>query len=73
MDIRQSITFMVCFTLIIISIVGSVSYYNINDRRLMSVNITDAVAKGIDPLSVRCTYAMAQDIVCVAYASNSKK
>ena len=73
MDIRQSITFMVCFTLIAISIIGSLSYYNINDRKLMSTNITDAVSKGIDPLSVRCTYAVGYDVVCVAYAAAGKK
>ena len=66
------ITFIVCITIVLMSFIGSIAYYNINDRALMSRNISEAVAKGMDPLSVRCSYTSSQDTVCVAYAASKK-
>ena len=66
----ETITLVVCATLILVSIVVSIGYYNINDRALMSRNISEAVAKGMDPLSVRCSYTHSTDTVCVAYAAS---
>lgn len=68
----ETITLVVCATLILVSIVVSIGYYNINDRALMSRNISEAVAKGMDPLSVRCSYTHSTDTVCVAYAASKK-
>ena len=42
--------------------------YKINENNLMSQNIQNAMSKGIDPLSVRCTYAADTDNICLAYA-----
>lgn len=47
--------------------------YKINENNLMSQNIQDAMAKGIDPLSVRCTYAADTDNICLAYALRPKE
>jgi hypothetical protein len=66
------ITLCVCVTLVCFAIIGGLSYYSIVDRNLMSQNIDRAIEKGVDPLSVRCSYAQADDIVCVAYASRAK-
>jgi hypothetical protein len=49
------------------------TYYNINDRILMSKNIDSAIAKGMDPLSVRCSFVTNTDTICVAYAASNKK
>lgn len=68
----ELITFIVCVMIVIVSIVVSIGYYNINDRALMSKNISEAVAKGMDPLSVRCSYSTSYDNVCVAYAASKK-
>lgn len=73
MEAKEKLTFMICVTIIIITTIVSIGYYSINDRKLMATNITDAVAKGMDPLSVRCSYATSADVVCVAYASANKK
>lgn len=69
----ETITLVICATLILVSIVVSIGYYNINDRALMSRNISEAVAKGMDPLSVRCSYTHSTDTVCVAYAASKKQ
>ena len=68
----ELITLIVCVTLVIVATVVSIGYYNINDRALMSKNISEAVAKGMDPLSVRCSYTNSYDNVCVAYAASKK-
>jgi hypothetical protein len=71
--IKEKLVMTICVTIIIISSIGSISYYNISDRKLMSSNISDAVSKGMDPLSVRCSYAVSTDTVCIAYAASGKK
>lgn len=68
----ETLTVIICIAAVLISIIISVGYYNINDRALMSKNISEAVAKGMDPLSVRCSYTHSTDTVCVAYASTKK-
>ena len=62
-----------CITIIAVTLISAISYYHINDRRLMSTNISEALAKGMDPMSVRCSYASSFDTICVAYAAASTK
>ena len=72
MSEKIKILFGVCLTIIILSCIGTYQFYHIQDRQLMAKNVTDAIEKGIDPLSVRCAYASEIDAVCVAYAYTSK-
>lgn len=58
---------------IALALIISTSLYHINDRSLMAKNISEAVAKGMDPLAVRCAYANSSDTMCVAYAASQKK
>lgn len=60
-------------TLVTLALIWSVAHYNIEERKLMASNIEAAVQKGVDPLSVRCSYAKSDDIVCVTFASNSQR
>ena len=62
----------VSITLVLLSIVAAICLYGLNDRKLMAANIENAIAKGIDPLTVRCSYAKSDDIVCIAHAANRK-
>jgi len=55
-------------TVVLISAIVAVCIYGLNERKLMASNIENAISKGIDPLSVRCSYASQSDTVCVAYA-----
>jgi hypothetical protein len=61
----------VAITIVLLSIVAAVGFYALNDRKLMAANIEDAITKGIDPLSVRCTYARDYDTICIAHAAAS--
>ena len=47
--------------------------YKMKDRELMSKNIEEAISKGIDPLTVRCSYSASDDNVCIAFASIQQK
>jgi hypothetical protein len=58
----------VCVTLVTLAAILSYAHYQINDRNLMSNNIKDAITSGVNPLSVRCSYAKSDDAVCVAYS-----
>jgi hypothetical protein len=66
-------TLVIGVTTVIVSVVVGATYYNVNDRVLMSRNIDSAIAKGLDPLSVRCSFVTNTDTICVAYAASSKK
>lgn len=59
-------------TLVLLSIVAAICIYGLNERKLMAANIENAIAKGVDPLSVRCSYAKGDDIICIAHAATRK-
>jgi hypothetical protein len=73
MNIKQTnIYFAGIVALIFVAIIGFWNY-KITQSNLMSKNIQDAMTKGIDPISVRCTYAADTDNICLAYALRSKE
>lgn len=67
----SGLTFLICITLVVLSGIVSIGYYNVNDRKLMAQNIDSAISKGIDPISVRCSYASSTDTICVAFAASA--
>ena len=66
-------TIVIGVSTVIVSVIIGATYYNVNDRILMSKNIDSAIAKGLDPISVRCSFVTNTDTICVAYAASSKK
>ena len=66
-------TIVIGVSTVIVSVIIGATYYNVNDRILMSKNIDSAIAKGLDPISVRWSFVTNTDTVCVAYAASSKK
>lgn len=62
-----------CATIVVLSVIAAIAIVNISERNAMAKNITEAIEKGIDPLSVRCSYAYSHDMICVAHASSNKK
>lgn len=69
----NNIPMIVGIVVITLASVFSVAHYSIEERKLMASNIESAVQKGVDPLSVRCSYAKSDDVVCVTFASNSQR
>jgi hypothetical protein len=57
---------------VILSLIIATTIFFIHDKSLMSTNMNNAIAKGMDPLSVRCSYVKSDDIICIAYAASSQ-
>lgn len=66
-------TSIVCIMILALSGIISVSMNYINDRNNMAKNIEAAIAKGIDPLAVKCAYETNPTATCISYALNVKK
>jgi hypothetical protein len=54
------------------AIIGAI-VYNTNDRNNMAKNIEAAIAKGVDPLSVKCAYETGSNTICITYAATTRK
>lgn len=57
----------ICLTIVTLGSIISLSIYQINDRVLMSKNIESAIQKGVDPLTVRCSYSKGDDPICISF------
>lgn len=66
------ITMIFCAALIIISFISSFAYYNIVRENNMSKNIESAISRGVDPISVKCTYESIPSATCITYALRGK-
>ena len=71
--VNETKTFVISIALVVIAAIVGITIYNVNDRVLMSKNIDSAIAKGMDPISVRCSYVTNTDTICVPYAASTKK
>jgi hypothetical protein len=69
---KELITVIVCCAIVMCSIVIGVSIYNINDRNNMAKNIESAIQKGVDPISVKCSYETNTNSVCIAYSMGKR-
>jgi pyruvate/oxaloacetate carboxyltransferase len=69
----ETITLIVCITIAVCSIVVGAFLYNINDRNNMAKNIEAAIQKGVDPISVKCSYESSPTSTCIAYSMSLKK
>lgn len=62
--------FTVSVLIAIVTFVCSVTFYKYSELKSVERNVESAIVKGIDPIAVRCAYADARDVVCVAYAAS---
>jgi hypothetical protein len=62
--------FVGCVTLAIVTLIGSITFYRYSEMKSVERNVESAIVKGIDPVAVRCAYANASDMVCVAYGAS---
>lgn len=70
---KEMITFIVCITILLITLIASISVYNLNHQNQMSKNVESAIAKGIDPISVKCTYDQYSSATCITYSLKGTK
>lgn len=70
---RDLITIMIALTIVSCTAIVGTIVYNLNDRNNMAKNIEAAIAKGVDPLSVKCAYETNPNSVCIAHSLSNKK
>ena len=70
---KDLVTISISIIIVLIATIIGVSVYNINDRNNMAKNIEAAIAKGVDPVSVKCAYETSSNPICITYAATSKK
>jgi hypothetical protein len=73
MRLNSNIITILCLSGLLVMVLFAFTTYKMKDRELMSKNINEAITKGIDPLTVRCSYASETDNICVAFASIQQK
>lgn len=66
---KETIAFIVGVVSTLITTAICFTYYNIEREQSMKSNIETAIAKGIDPIAVRCAYADRNDAICISYAA----
>ena len=60
--------FVICTTLVLMTAIGSIAYYNLQKDRLMSANIENGIVKGVDPIAIKCSYD-SNGSMCMVYAA----
>jgi hypothetical protein len=60
--------FVICATLVLMTAIGSIAYYNLQKDRLMSANIENGIVKGVDPIAIKCAYD-SNGSMCMVYAA----
>lgn len=70
---KDLITISTCVTIVLCTVIIAGFNYNINTQNNMAKNIESAIAKGVDPVSVKCAYETSSNAVCVTYAATAKK
>lgn len=70
--INDFTTLIVCFVIVSLAAIVGIVWFNIHERSLMAENMNAAISKGIDPLSVRCSYVQSHDLICVAFAASAQ-
>ena len=66
------ITVVVCIAIVCVAFIAGITVYNMNDRNNMAKNIEAAIAKGMDPLAVKCSYETQPGAICITYAAVRK-
>jgi hypothetical protein len=70
---KDLITILTCVTIVMCTVIIAGFNYNINTQNNMAKNIESAIAKGVDPVSVKCAYETSSNAVCITYAATAKK
>ena len=69
---KDLITISISVVIVLCTAIIATIIYNLNDRNNMAKNIEAAIAKGVDPLSIKCAYETNVNSVCIAYSMSKK-
>ena len=65
---KDVMTGIVCLTLLFGSIIASATIGNLNEQNNFAKNMESAISKGVDPLSIKCSYEKTPTSTCIAYS-----
>ncbi len=65
----RELALFISISVVLVSCIISLAWYYVHKDASMKTNIDNAIAKGIDPIAVRCAYKSESDIVCSVYAA----
>ena len=65
--------FIVSLMTLFLTAIISITVFYVNESNLMAKNIESAINKGIEPLSVRCSYVRGDDPICLTFAAGRKE
>jgi hypothetical protein len=69
--IMEDRVFIISILIAVMTLIGSITFYQYSQLQAMKFNIENAIVKGIDPVAVRCAYANERDVICVAHAASA--
>lgn len=64
--------YIIAGTIVVLSIISSIAFYNVNENNNLARNLDNIAGKGIDPIAVRCAYSPDRTM-CVVYSAGVKK
>jgi len=67
----NKVILIIATTVTIMFVSGSYTFYQYSVLKSLERNVESAIVKGIDPITVRCAYAIQTDPICIAYGSIS--
>ena len=65
--------FIISLLTALLSVIAAMTYHNSSEIKSMEKNIDSAIAKGIDPLAVKCAYSKYADNICITYTMTLSK
>jgi ABC-type lipoprotein release transport system permease subunit len=69
---KEFITWLVCITILAGSAIAGVTIYQINERNNFAKNMESAIMKGVDPLSVKCSYEQTPTATCITFSMSKR-
>lgn len=69
---EESKVFIIAATIVVLSIISSVAFYNVNENNNLARNLDNIAGKGIDPIAIRCAYSP-DKTMCIVYSAGAKK
>lgn len=65
---KEIMTFTVCLTILFGSVIAGTTIYKLNEQNNFAKNMESAIAKGVEPLSVKCSYEQVPTTTCLTYS-----
>jgi len=65
---KEVITYIICVCIVVCSVVAGVTINSLNERNNFAKNMESAISKGVDTLSIKCSYEQTPTATCITYA-----